>query len=147
MNDEKRAEARPAVVPTTSAILPPHTDDSRSEDAGVVLNNDAVRFVRETFMEAGAEAMMFALLNAGREMSAEAARTIWVHPRFAEVVKRRQVDHEPCPTRCRRCSRCVHSLAYWARGGRDYRGQANEDPVPSHWRKPERHLRVVSEAS
>ena len=43
-------------------------------------------------------------------------------PTKAELAKRRMVDHRPCPRKCRRCSKCVHSLAYWARGGRDYLG-------------------------
>ncbi len=60
-------------------------------------------------------------------MSLEAARTIWVHPRFAEFAKRREPDHRPCPARCRRCSRCIHSLAWFARGGRAYLGIVAEN--------------------
>lgn len=29
---------------------------------------------------------------------------------------------QPCPTRCRKCSRCVRSRSWWSRGGRDFAG-------------------------
>jgi len=41
----------------------------------------------------------------------------WRRPNYAELEQRRRIDHDPCPAKCRRCSRCIHSLAYWARGG------------------------------
>jgi len=37
------------------------------------------------------------------------------------LARARTVDHRPCPARCRQCSRCIHSLAYWQRRG-DYLG-------------------------
>lgn len=41
----------------------------------------------------------------------------------AEYELRRAEDPiEPCRARCRSCSRCVRSIAYWGRGGRDYLG-------------------------
>jgi hypothetical protein len=43
-------------------------------------------------------------------------------PTYRELVERRAVSHEPCLRRCKRCSQCIHSLAYWGRGGRDYQG-------------------------
>jgi hypothetical protein len=43
-------------------------------------------------------------------------------PLLAELERRRTVDHQPCAMKCRRCSRCVHSLAYYGRGGRDFLG-------------------------
>jgi hypothetical protein len=42
-------------------------------------------------------------------------------PRRAELERAREFrPGEPCVMNCRRCSKCVHSLAYWRRGGRDY---------------------------
>ena len=46
----------------------------------------------------------------------------WRTPRQDEVEQARAVDHMPCPRRCARCSRCVHSLDYWRLGGRHYLG-------------------------
>jgi hypothetical protein len=43
-------------------------------------------------------------------------------PLYAELQERRTLSHDPCRTRCKKCSKCIHSLAYWARGGRDYLG-------------------------
>jgi hypothetical protein len=43
-------------------------------------------------------------------------------PTRGELARLREVDHRPCAARCRRCSRCIHSLAYYGRGGRDYLG-------------------------
>jgi hypothetical protein len=45
-------------------------------------------------------------------------------PTHAELEARRQIDHQPCSRRCRSCSRCIHSLAYYARGG-PYMGAAS----------------------
>lgn len=42
------------------------------------------------------------------------------------TTKRVEPDNQPCPQRCRRCSLCIRSLAYWARGGRDYLGVEGE---------------------
>lgn len=50
----------------------------------------------------------------------------WRQPRRDELERRREVDHQPCAAKCRRCSRCVHSLSYWARGGRDFLGIERE---------------------
>ena len=50
-------------------------------------------------------------------------------PTQAELEQRRQPDHQPCQMRCRRCSRCVHSLSYYGRGGRDYLGQEREAEI------------------
>lgn len=43
-------------------------------------------------------------------------------PTLDELARARAVDHQPCARRCRRCSRCIHSMAYYGRGGRDYLG-------------------------
>lgn len=51
-------------------------------------------------------------------------------PRHSETAVQRQVHHQPCPTRCASCSQCLHSLAYWARGGRDYLGIEAEPDLP-----------------
>lgn len=72
--------------------------------------------------EIGAESMMFAILAAGRQLAPEAARAIWVHPRFSELEEIRKPDYRPCPAKCRACSRCVASESYWSRGGRPYLG-------------------------
>lgn len=53
-----------------------------------------------------------------------------VSPTSAELHRRRAEDPKnPCPTRCRKCSRCVRSMAYWSRGGRDYLGVEQERAV------------------
>jgi hypothetical protein len=50
-------------------------------------------------------------------------RDVVTQPRQAELEAARQfTPGEPCYRKCRRCSRCVHALAYWQRGGRDYPG-------------------------
>jgi hypothetical protein len=46
----------------------------------------------------------------------------WRSPRQDELRAARVVDNQPCSTRCRRCSRCLRSITYWARGGRDFLG-------------------------
>ncbi len=51
---------------------------------------------------------------------ARAAAPSWVHPRHSEIAQRRVVDHQPCRTKCDRCSRCLHSRAWYARGGRPF---------------------------
>jgi hypothetical protein len=43
-------------------------------------------------------------------------------PNYAEIEARRIPDWRPCPQRCKACSRCIASLAYWSRGGRPYEG-------------------------
>jgi hypothetical protein len=43
-------------------------------------------------------------------------------PTQTGLAKARELSYDPCSLKCRRCSRCIHSLAYWARGGRDYLG-------------------------
>jgi hypothetical protein len=43
-------------------------------------------------------------------------------PTQDRLAQLRAVDHQPCQRRCRACSRCTHSLAYYGRGGRDYFG-------------------------
>jgi hypothetical protein len=40
----------------------------------------------------------------------------------AEIVKRREVDHEPCRVRCDRCSQCAHAASWARRGYRPYAG-------------------------
>ena len=47
---------------------------------------------------------------------------------YVEIERRREVDHQPCAGKCRRCSRCIHSMAWYARGRRDFRG-TEVDPV------------------
>lgn len=46
----------------------------------------------------------------------------WRQPRREEVLRAREVDHQPCPTKCRTCSACFHSLSWYERGGRPYLG-------------------------
>jgi hypothetical protein len=46
----------------------------------------------------------------------------WRRPNYAELQRRRLFDWQPCPLRCRSCSRCIASRAYWARGGQPYAG-------------------------
>jgi hypothetical protein len=54
----------------------------------------------------------------------------WRRPDYAELQARREIDWQPCQQRCQACSRCIASLAYWARGGRPYLGvQAEADLV------------------
>jgi hypothetical protein len=43
-------------------------------------------------------------------------------PSYAELEERRQHHTDPCRTKCARCSQCIHSMAFWRRGGRDYLG-------------------------
>ncbi|MDQ6875798.1 MAG: hypothetical protein M3042_12145 [Actinomycetota bacterium] len=45
------------------------------------------------------------------------------------AARRATPDTDPCSDRCRRCSRCVGSLAYWGRGGRDWLGVEAEAPT------------------
>lgn len=46
----------------------------------------------------------------------------WRRPSHAELVERRIPDWQPCRQRCQACSRCVASMAYWARGGKPFTG-------------------------
>jgi hypothetical protein len=46
----------------------------------------------------------------------------WRRPNYAELQARREVTHEPCERSCGQCSRCIHSRAWHARGGRSYSG-------------------------
>jgi hypothetical protein len=48
--------------------------------------------------------------------------TLKAAPSYQELAERRAITHEPCLRRCKACSQCIHSLAYWGRGGRDYQG-------------------------
>jgi hypothetical protein len=50
-------------------------------------------------------------------------------PTHAQLERSRTIDHQPCAARCKKCSRCIHSLAYWARGGRDYLGVGAETQI------------------
>lgn len=66
-------------------------------------------------------------LHAAELDMAEAWHRVWLdvrktmaQPTFAELAGRRRADHRPCPARCRKCSRCMASLAYWNRGGRPF---------------------------
>jgi hypothetical protein len=47
-------------------------------------------------------------------------------PNYAEIEARRVPDWRPCRQRCRACSRCIASLAYYGRGGRPYEGVERE---------------------
>jgi hypothetical protein len=47
-------------------------------------------------------------------------------PTQAALAKARTLSHDPCRTRCKKCSQCFHSMSYWARGGRDWLGVAAE---------------------
>lgn len=49
-------------------------------------------------------------------------RGVLKQPTMDELAKARELSHEPCSRKCRRCSRCIHSLSYWERGGADYLG-------------------------
>lgn len=49
-----------------------------------------------------------------------------VKPALVEVERTRKPDWQPCRARCRACSRCIASLAYWLRGGRRYLGVDRE---------------------
>jgi hypothetical protein len=76
----------------------------------------------------GWENAVVAIHQAGVD-TARAARPLWTHPRYDEIVKRRAVDHEPCQygrTHSCRCSRCVHHLSWRSRNGRPYRGIEQE---------------------
>jgi hypothetical protein len=59
--------------------------------------------------------------QAGQAVRLAAGRDLH-RPRWDELAGRREIDHQPCPTKCRKCARCLHSLAYYGRGGRDYLG-------------------------
>jgi hypothetical protein len=76
--------------------------------------------------EIGWHACSAAVLPAAEDTARYAAATVWKLPWHAEVEKHRVIDHRPCPAMCRRCSRCIHSLDYWARGGRPYLGVQRE---------------------
>jgi hypothetical protein len=77
----------------------------------------SLAFIGDTERRNGWEAAVEQIIGDSQAI-ARAARAGWMHPRYDEIVKRRAVDHQPCRARCRSCSRCVHSLAYYARGGR-----------------------------
>jgi hypothetical protein len=47
-------------------------------------------------------------------------------PTQEKLAQLRNVDHQPCRAKCRRCSTCIHSMAYYGRGGRDYLGTEAE---------------------
>lgn len=50
-------------------------------------------------------------------------RGVVAYPRHAELEAARQfTPGEPCAQKCRRCSKCVHAVAYWFRGRRDSPG-------------------------
>lgn len=50
----------------------------------------------------------------------------WRVARRDETIASRVLSHDPCRKRCRACSRCIHSLAWWSRDGRPYEGVAAE---------------------
>lgn len=110
--DEHQQHSTRASLASTSGIAADHADD--------------LALFCELSRQIGWESAMSAILDAGRELSAEAARTTWTHPRHAEIVARRRLDHLPCPRKCRRCSRCIHSLAWHERGQRPYLGVQRE---------------------
>lgn len=96
-----------------------HAQASLASTSGIAADHaDDLAVFGELSREIGWESAMSAILDAGRELSAEAARTTWTHPRHAEVVARRLLDHRPCGRRqpCR-CSRCTHASAWERHGG------------------------------
>jgi hypothetical protein len=81
-----------------------------------------IALIGEISRQIGWEACAAAIRDAGADMAREAARLVWRHPRYAELVERRRVPHEPCGARCGRCSRCIHAEAWRQRGGRPFEG-------------------------
>lgn len=56
----------------------------------------------------------------------------WRSPGRDETEQTRTPDWQPCSMKCRRCSRCIASMAYWARGGRPYLGVAAAIELDGH---------------
>lgn len=93
-------------------------------DALTICDSKGIRAASLAYREGfddGRDAVLAALGDAGRD-AARLARPTLVRPSLDELQRRQEVDHSPCPRKCRQCSRCIHSLAYWSRGGRDYCG-------------------------
>ena len=85
-----------------------------------------IAYIGELSRQIGWEACAAAIRDAGTDMALGAARSVWRHPRYAELVERRRITHTQCAARCERCSRCVHAEAWAARGGRPFLGGAQE---------------------
>jgi hypothetical protein len=52
----------------------------------------------------------------------------WRRPKYAQLqaIRAESPTNQPCPTRCRKCSVCLRSISFWARGGRDFLGVQQE---------------------
>lgn len=71
-------------------------------------------------------AQVMAALGEAGTAAARLARPILDQPAWDVILGRRELDHKPCPAKCRKCSRCIHSLAWWERGGRPFLGVEQE---------------------
>jgi hypothetical protein len=115
MNDEGRARgaAPQSAAKQTDPIIARESDDLRDFRAGYQLGYGAAADVEYRRGYDQADAEWTAVLTGCTET--------FRRPNYAEVQARRVIDHQPCSSKCKACSRCIHSMAYWARGG-DYMG-------------------------
>lgn len=109
----------------TSTLTPP-TEDSGPTHGELTLNPRTLAYVAQVNREIGAgvgfQAAMIAMRIGGEDMMTAARSFLAAHPRHASLEAVREPDHRPCPGRCRKCSKCIHALSYFERGGRPYLG-------------------------
>lgn len=92
----------------------------------IPMSATSIAFVGSHEREFGWESAVIQFIADSNEI-ARAARPVWKHPRMSEIERRRVVDHQPCRARCDRCSACLHSRAWYARGCRPF---ASGEVVP-----------------
>jgi hypothetical protein len=112
-------ESRPTEKAAPEVIAATDTNSSRE-----------LAYIGAVSREIGWESCWAAVQAAGEDVARGAGPT-WQHPRQAELERCRTPDHRPCPTKCDRCSRCIHSHAWWRRGCRPYLGVEAERQAAS----------------
>jgi hypothetical protein len=105
VNDESRPKAAPESIAADQSSIDPTADN--------------IAFIGDIERRNGWESCVLQFIKDSNKIARIAARA-WVHPRHLDLERRRVVDHQPCRARCRSCSACVHSLAFYARGGRSF---------------------------
>jgi hypothetical protein len=110
------------VIPGDDRGRPLTTDGPNS----VTTTASTIAYVGQVSREIGWESCWAAIQDAGEIIARVSGMAQWQHPRYAELEKRRQPDHQPCGSRCDSCSCCIHAQAWRSRGGRPYLGVAAE---------------------
>ena len=109
--------------------------DGRSNDlpgaAGVIFNDDGLvtmtptefAYAYEVSRQIGWQASARQFIEDSRAIAGD-AQPIWRHPNFVDLERRRTYSPDACAQRCGACSRCVHTEALAARGGKSFGGVA-----------------------